>query len=393
MLLDPPAGWQPDWLSSPFIRKVFDALGEDHVRVVGGAVRDSLLGHAVEDVDMATTHDPRSSQALLETAGLKVIPTGLQHGTVTAVQGGQSCEITTLRKDVETDGRHATVAFTDSWHEDAARRDFTINALYATADGRIFDPFNGIADLKAGRVCFIGNAEERIREDALRIYRFFRFSARFACDLDEGGLAACRALAKTADLLSRERIRDELLKLLNLPEPGSFLQTMGEIGLLPTIDDHEPTMAVLCEQFAAEKTNKMQASALLRLSSLYSHSSVRALARHFRLSNKDEVSIVQLRKAESDLENASNMNALLYTYGTEIIRELLSLYRGEERQRWLEELSGWQERRFPVSGRDLIELGHEPGEEMGKTLGKLESRWVESDFQLSKSELLQLIDV
>lgn len=169
MLLDPPAGWHPDWFQSSASKKIFTALGDNCVRFVGGCVRDSLLGRDVADIDLATTHEPMRTTELLEAVGAKVVPTGLAHGTVTVILDNQSFEVTSLRRDVSTDGRHATVAFTEDWHEDARRRDFTINALYATADGKIFDPFGGLEDLKNRRVRFIGSAVDRIKEDALRI--------------------------------------------------------------------------------------------------------------------------------------------------------------------------------------------------------------------------------
>ena len=388
MLLDPPAGWQPDWLSSPFTKEIFSALGADNVRVVGGAVRDSLLGEPVTDLDMATRHAPQETQKLLQARGLKVIPTGLQHGTVTAVQGSQTCEITTLRQDVETDGRHATVAFTDSWQEDAARRDYTINALYATADGRIFDPFNGLADLKAGRVRFIGNAYERIEEDALRMYRFFRFSARFAATLDAHGLEACTALAGRARALSRERVRDELLKLLGLPKPAEYLQAMAGIGLLPGIGGEKASIERAGQLMVSEIGNDVQTHMLTRLSELYACVSPRAIARYYRLSSKQEMFLVQLRKAGGAFEAMTDLKAFLYEYGSEVVRQILLPKSSPMWSEWLAEVSAWQKPVFPVSGADLIARGDEPGEEMGKTLKQLESRWVKSGFQLDKQQLL-----
>ena len=388
MLLDPPAGWQPDWLSSPFIKEIFTALGSDNVRVVGGAVRDSLLGEPVADVDMATSHEPDETRSLLEASGLKVIPTGLQHGTVTAVRDGQSCEITTLRKDVETNGRHAVVAFTDSWQEDAARRDFTINALYLTAEGKIYDPFGGLEDLKEGKVRFIGNAQERIEEDALRMYRFFRFSARFATSLDAQGLAACEALADRASALSRERVRDELLKLLGLSAPFEYLKTMSDIGLLPYIEGEKPAIERVGQLVISEMANDAQTHVLMRLSELYAGARPPAIARYYRLSKKQELFIDQLRKAAEAFDETMDLYAFLYEFGPEVVRQILLPKSFPAQSGWLMEVSTWQKPMFPVSGADLIARGDRPGEEMGKTLKKLESRWVRSGFQLDKQQLL-----
>ncbi|MCG8506772.1 MAG: CCA tRNA nucleotidyltransferase, partial [Sphingomonadales bacterium] len=203
------------WLADAAVTRVVAALGANNCRFVGGAVRNTLLGEPVTDIDIATRLEPDAVIARLEAAEIKAVPTGLKHGTVTAVAEGHAIEVTTLRHDVETDGRHAKVAFTDDWQADAARRDFTFNALYAAPDGTLYDYFGGLDDLKAGHVRFIGDAEARITEDALRILRFFRFHAHYgAGGMDAAGLDACAALAGRLDILSVERVRDELLKLL-----------------------------------------------------------------------------------------------------------------------------------------------------------------------------------
>lgn len=301
VLLEPPAGWSPAWLTSEVSQKIITALGKENVRFVGGAVRDSLLGQTASDIDMATTHSPEKVCELLRGQGIKALETGMQHGTVTAVWKRHSCEITTLRRDVETDGRHATVAFTDDWREDAKRRDFTINSLYATADGEIFDPFGGLEDLSNNRVRFIGDAETRIREDALRIYRFFRFSARFNAQLDEEGVAACRARAADVSGLSRERVRDELLKLLSASGALQYVAALNDIGGLPAIEHAAASIEQLNHHINQELQTGRQTGAVTRLSSLYCAVSPKALARYFRLSRKQEKFVGDVRDASKQL--------------------------------------------------------------------------------------------
>jgi poly(A) polymerase len=214
-----------------------DPAGEGLVRYVGGAVRDTLLGLAVKDIDMATPLEPHAVIERLTAAGIRSVPTGLAHGTVTALTAGGPVEITTLRRDVSTDGRHATVAFSQDWREDAARRDFTINALYADPrDLTVHDYFGGLDDLAARRLRFIGDAEQRIREDYLRILRYFRFQARFgSLPADAAAEAACSALAPGLEGLSRERIASELLLLLALPDPAATVLRMADLGVLAVI--------------------------------------------------------------------------------------------------------------------------------------------------------------
>ena len=225
------------WAARADLRALVDALGPGQARYVGGAVRDTLLGVAVKDIDLATPLRPDAVIARLGEAGIRTVPTGIAHGTVTALLAGGPVEITTLRRDVSTDGRHATIAFADDWREDAARRDFTINALYADPlTGAISDWFGGLADLAAGRMRFIGDARQRIAEDHLRILRYFRFQARFGSEpADAEAEGACAALAATLKGLSRERVAMELLNLLALPDPAPTVRRMAELGVLPVI--------------------------------------------------------------------------------------------------------------------------------------------------------------
>ncbi|MDX1426079.1 MAG: CCA tRNA nucleotidyltransferase, partial [Kiloniellales bacterium] len=224
-----------DWMTAPATRAVLAALGAEGAvpRFVGGCVRDAVVARPVTDVDIATPDPPQRVIALIERAGLKAVPTGLAHGTVTAVADGRPFEVTSLRVDVETYGRHAKVAFTDDWQADAARRDLTINALSCDPDGRIYDYFGGLADLRAGRVRFVGEPRARIREDYLRLLRFFRFHAHYGRGApDPEGLAAAGELAPEATHLSGERVRAELLRLLAAPDPAPVVAVMAAAGVL-----------------------------------------------------------------------------------------------------------------------------------------------------------------
>ncbi|RZJ44224.1 MAG: CCA tRNA nucleotidyltransferase [Brevundimonas sp.] len=230
-----------DWLTAPATRAVIAALeaagGPDSARFVGGCVRNALIGREIDDIDIATTLKPEETERAIRAAGLKAVPTGIAHGTVTAVAGREPFEITTLRRDVSTDGRNATVAFTSDWAEDAARRDFRLNALYADGEGRVFDPTgHGVDDAAAGRIVFVGDPETRIREDYLRILRFFRFFAWYGRGQpDAEGLQACRDLAPGMSRLSAERVSKELMKLLAAEEPRASMAAMAQTGVLQQV--------------------------------------------------------------------------------------------------------------------------------------------------------------
>src|SRR5882724_8262937 len=232
---DRPSRSPPPWMADPSVRTLLGALARAGIaaRFVGGCVRNTVVGRPVEDIDIAVDRPPETVMRALEAAALKVVPTGIKHGTVTAIVRGRSFELTTLRRDVETDGRRAVVAFTDDWLEDAKRRDFTFNAMYADPDGTIWDPFDGRADLLAGRVCFIGDPDQRIAEDHLRILRFFRFYAWFGrSPLDGAGFDACRRNVGSLSSLSAERVAKELLRLLAALAPADALEAMAEAGAL-----------------------------------------------------------------------------------------------------------------------------------------------------------------
>lgn len=347
-------------------------LGSDEgaTRIVGGAVRDTLAGAAVKDIDLATRLTPDEVIARLLAAKIKSVPTGLAHGTVTAVLSSGPVEVTTLRRDVSTDGRRATVAFTDDWRADAARRDFTINALYADPDsGEVFDYFGGEADLAAGRVRFIGEPLERIAEDHLRILRFFRFHARFGKgEPDAAALSACAARANDLMALSRERIADELLKLLALPGWRATVRLMLAHGIfapvLPEIAD-APEAAHVAEE----------GDALLRLASLLPADPALAesVAHRLRLSKAQAKRLVLA--AGRERRDAADPRALAYRLGIEVAADRLRLL-GEP----LAVLEGWKPPVFPLSGGAIVARGIEAGPDVARLLKEIEAAWIAEGF-------------
>jgi poly(A) polymerase len=367
------------WRKKRGVARILKALGSKQglIRYVGGAVRDDLMGLPVSDVDFATKLTPQQVIERLEKAHIKAVPTGIEHGTVTAVADGQPVEITTLRADVSTDGRRATVAFTDDWMADASRRDFTINALYADPeDGEVHDYFGGTEDLKARRVRFIGDPLTRIAEDHLRILRFFRFHARFGeGDPDSAAIDACTARANDLMALSRERIADELLKLLALPDPAATVTLMIERGIfrpvLPEIADAE-RLAKLLE---AERDGGFEPDRLRRLSALLPPEPdvAEKVAARIKLSNKARKRIALA--ADGDL--AANRQALAYWIGTESAQDRLLL---AGRPADAAALRDWPVPRLPITGGHLIKRGVAQGPLVAKTLQAIEREWVEAGF-------------
>ena len=369
------------WRKKRGMKRLLDALGADQglTRYVGGAVRDDLLDLPVSDIDLATKIQPGEVVERLEKAKIKAVPTGIDHGTVTAVSAGQPFEITTLRRDVSTDGRRATVAFTDDWREDAARRDFTINALSADPNtGELFDYFGGLADLEHRHIRFIGDPLQRIAEDHLRILRFFRFHARFdAGKPDAAALDACTARARDLMALSRERIADELLKLLEMPDPSRTVAIMLEREILkPVLPEIENArLAQLNALIAAEGEAKVEANPLRRLAALLPRDPQLAdeIGGRLRLSNKARKRLACA--AGQDLE--SSPQALAYRVGTDCAIDRLLL---GERPRDAAAIAHWHRPRLPISGGQLIKRGLEEGPIVAKTLRQIDDSWVEAGF-------------
>ena len=361
------------------IKRLLNALDarQGTARFVGGAVRDLLLGEKPGDLDLATTLQPDEVVRRLEAAGIKAVPTGIEHGTVTAVSSGTVVEVTTLRSDVSTDGRRATVAFTDDWAEDAGRRDFTINALYANPyNGELFDYFGGLDDLKSRTVRFIGEPLQRIAEDHLRILRYFRFHARYGHGSpDPHALEACVDRANDLMALSRERIADELLKLFALDDPTPTVRLMVERGLFAPVVPEVSDVDRLGRLVAAERTGRIRPDPLRRLAAMLppEPQTAERIGARLKLSNKAKKRL----SSAADQDLGLNPRALAYRIGVEgaVDRLLLSGQPAEART-----ISKWSPPRLPIGGGDIIARGVPEGPEVARTLRRIEDAWVAAGF-------------
>ena len=367
-----------DWTQRDGLKLLMQALGADNIRWVGGAVRDTLLGHQIYDVDCSTRLLPAAVIDRCKEAGIRTVPTGIEHGTITAVLEDGSVEITTIRRDVETDGRRATIAFAEDWSEDAARRDFTINALYVHPETlEISDYFGGLADLKARRVRFIGNAETRIREDHLRILRYFRFQARFGDTLDDEALAACTKLASTLKGLSRERIGGELLTLLGLPDPAPTVRVMASSGVLAVVlpEARDRELKVLEALIACEKAQGARYEALRRLAALIPpiSSIAETVAARLRLSRQQRSRLVcAADRRDADCEEP---RALAYREGMACARDRILLLGGDTKP-----LDDWDVPQFTLKGGEVVARGVAAGPAVARVLQAVEGRWVAEGF-------------
>ena len=394
-----------DWMEAEATRAVIAALTSEgaEARFVGGCVRDAVLGRAVKDIDIATVELPERVIALLQKAGIKAVPTGVAHGTVTAVIDEARFEITTLRLDVETDGRHAKVAFTDDWARDAARRDFTINAMFLAPDGKLFDPCRGLADLKEGRVRFVGDAHERIAEDVLRLLRYFRFFAEFdRPPPDARALSACKDLAGELGKLSGERVQEELMKLLTAPGAAAALAIMAEEGILPHVLPEARAfarLAALCAIEDAPEAPGVSPDGLRRLASVLDvdGAGAKAVAARLRLSNADADRLKALAGRAGGLGPAADPKAVrrrLYRLGADGFRDLALIewagakaadaglpetasdgYRAQ-----LASADTWIAPSLPVGGEDVLALGVGAGPALGALLERIEGWWLDQDF-------------
>ena len=366
-----------DWTKREDLARLVDVLGRDNLRWVGGAVRDTLLGNAVKDIDAATRLKPDEVIARLTDAQIRTVPTGIDHGTVTALLPEGPVEITTLRKDVSTDGRRATVAFSDDWREDAARRDFTINALYADpVSGQLFDYFDGLRDLEERRVRFIGDPREHIREDHLRILRYYRFQARFGYTLDEEAERACAELAPMLKGLSRERVGWELQHLLAVADPTATVQRMYQQGVLgvvlPEAGDHE--IVAFEKLVEAERAAALPPSPIRRLAALLPPDPKAAehVAARLRLSGAQKKC---LGNAAGRGGQPDNPHALAYRLGREGAIDRLLLF-GESPAAIID----WSIPRLPLKGGEIVARGVAAGPEVARILQAVENRWIEENF-------------
>ncbi len=393
------------WMTAPETRAVIGALTSDgsEVRFVGGMVRNALMHRHVTDIDIATPLMPGEVMRRLQAAGLGAVPTGIEHGTITAIANGKPFEITTLRRDVSTDGRRATVAFTSNWKEDAARRDFTINALYATPDGKVFDYFGGLADLQAERIRFVGDPVTRIREDYLRILRLFRFHAWYGRgDLDADALRASTAEKGGIARLSGERLQKEMLKLLEAENPVPVLQVMAASGILAEILPaglEHPRLEKLAE---IDRANFFAPDAVLRLAAMLPDdiAAAHAVSDRLKLSNVDRERLHDLAAADekiaSDL-SPGEARKLLYRLGLQRVRDRVRLAWAEDPKdsnavQWralLAMADAWKRPVFPLSGRDVMNAGVAQGPLVGHILGEMEQWWIDSDFTEDESSLAQ----
>ena len=407
------------WMTAPETKAVIEALTATgtEVRFVGGCVRDAMAHRPVGDVDIGTPDKPETVIGLLRAAGIKAVPTGIDHGTVTAIIGDNKFEITTLRRDVETDGRHAQVAFTDDWIADAERRDFTINTLSATPSGDVYDPHDGIADLAYGRIRFVGRGDDRIEEDVLRLLRFFRFYGLFGRPPpDADATAACRVMADRLPDLSGERVRDELLKILMVPDPAETVVLMRGLGIfdhiLPEAGNVGRLRMVTWLETRAIKIDSVAPEPLRRLAALLDTDAdgTSAVAGRLRLSNQQTEHLMTLVAPPSDIggdiggeKGERSFHRALRRLGSDRVRDLTLLaWAGElaetprlptERtEGWiglLEACDGWQGAVFPVHGQDAFDLGVAEGPAVGELLRQAEDWWEDGDYQAGREECLE----
>jgi poly(A) polymerase len=386
------------WLRGESLRRVTSALTDagGEPRFVGGCVRNALLNVAVTDIDIATMLEPPQVMAALEAQGVKAIPTGIEHGTVTAVVQGDAFEVTTLRRDVETDGRRAVVAFTKDWAEDAARRDFTINALYADGAGAVYDPTGrGLDDLRMGRVRFIGDPVARIQEDYLRILRFFRIHAYYGSgDLDQEGLAACRDHAAGIAKLSGERIQKEMFRLLSAETPMPSLRAMAAAGVLGLVLPGQLNFARFEAMAANERDTFMEPDAVLRLAAILNAGEGQAdwIADKWRLSNKDAERVSTLTAANPpkivSYLSIREVRRTLYRIGVSRFVDFCRLRWAEDKKlsnqmQWRALIAmsqSWTRPKLPLTGAQVVQAGVPAGPEVGRVLAEVEDWWVDADF-------------
>ncbi len=399
------AGFLADEALQSLFSLVEAAGGE--MRVNGGAVRNALLGEPVTEVDLSTTLTPPKVTEVLEAGGVKVVATGIEHGTVTAVAGGRGYEITTLREDVETDGRRAVVRFGTDWQADALRRDFTMNALYCDRHGKLFDPLEGYDDLAARRVRFIGSADERIAEDHLRILRFFRFFAWYGGGRpDADGLKACARAKEKIAALSVERVWHEVKRLMAAPDPARAVLWMRTSNVLTVTLPETGNWGTeaLAPMAGVEADLGLAPDALLRLMTLLPPRGerVEALATRLKLSKREADRLGQWAQATRPADDASDMDlaralyrgdaqALFDTLVVEVARE--RAFQGETpRAARLLAMSkfarNWERPVFPLAGADLLKAGFAAGPDMGRVLRQLESAWVDSGFADDREALI-----
>lgn len=408
------------WMQSPNVQQLMAVLSQEggEARFVGGCVRDALLERMVKDIDIACTHKPETVMELLQKANIRVVPTGIAHGTVTAVMGAEHFEITTLRRDVSCDGRHAEVEFTNRWEEDASRRDFTMNALYASANGTLTDFFEGIDDARNGRVRFIGDARARIQEDGLRILRFYRFFAHYGTPpMDSASVQACESLVGMIDQLSGERVQSEMLKLLTAEHPADVLETMASGGVLRHLIAEMPSAATWMaldllpqiEMDAEMPIDPLRRLALLLRGCADPSATLATLATRWRLSGEQRRILrllvgegVEVPRLTPETPQTEQKRLIRRMGGAPMMHLCLVswaeyLAQHPEQQRELREQFGpmvmfaenWLPPEFPVTGADVMAAGVPEGPEVGRVLALLEHAWEQAEYALDRDALLK----
>ena len=395
------------WMTDKGVIAVVRALPEGSTRFVGGCVRNALLGEKVNDVDLATQLEPAEVKAALDAAGIRSVPTGIEHGTITAVIEGQPIEITTLRKDVDTDGRRAVIAFTQKWAEDAIRRDFTLNALYADPNGTIHDPTGqGLSDVTERKFRFVGSADDRVREDYLRILRYFRFLAWYTKgnSVDAEALRACRENRAGIKKLSSERVWSEIKKLLSAPDPSRAVRIMQTNDILDVILPEASNTEGLDRIVVFEKQHALKPDALLRLMAMAGRDemAMAGLCKRLKLSNSEKSRILAWAGDRSEIGpdmKDKDKKIAVYRAGAQTItdRAVLKAVGADDpivASRWMslaEIAIDWDIPEFPIKGRDLKKAGIDDGPQMGKILQSLEALWIKSGFEANKEKLLMAL--
>lgn len=391
------------FMAAPELEKVLTAIEKagGEARIVGGAVRDALLGKEPREVDLASTLPPDAATKALEKAGLKAVPTGAAHGTITAVSGGKGFEITTLRRDIETDGRRAKVTFTDDWAIDAARRDFTFNALYLDRAGKIYDFVGGLADLAHRRVRFIGDADERLREDVLRLLRYFRFLAQLRAQgqktvPDPQALEACRRAAPRLEKLSPERVGKEISRLLSVADPVPVWRLMMREEVLSHILPDAADCDSLEGLVAAER--RYASPDFVRRLAVLLKGNHAETARRLRLSKAETrrlCALAHLPDRVAATRGEKELRQILFDCGRDLVVDALIILIGRGRARAVSFLSGakaWEKPRFPLRGKDLLSCGEKAGPELGKKLAAVEAWWRANDFKPDRAACLARIN-
>jgi poly(A) polymerase len=394
------------WLIAPETKAVIaalDAARPGASRFVGGCVRNTLIGQPVDDIDIATQLLPEAVVVAAKAAGFAAVPTGIEHGTITVICNHKPYEVTTLRRDVTTDGRRATVAFTEDWSEDAERRDFRLNALYADADGAIHDlTGGGVEDAKAGRIIFIGDAETRLREDYLRILRFFRFSAWYGRGpLDARGLAACAALKEGLSALSAERVWKEFKKLCAAPNTAISIKAMHENGILALAAPEAANVARALRQIDIDDEFLLPPDGLVRIAAfLRDEESGRSLARRMKASNEERARLVAALGRTPRVVSYMSMREVrraLYALGRQAFEDRVRLAWAEDAgvrtaTQWRALLAlagGWERPTLPLSGDEIVAAGVAPGPKVGAVMREVEAWWIDADFPDDKLSIVE----